>query len=37
VNLQLLRGVADGAGDSCVAELDPGPGRCCVRLRPAAQ
>jgi predicted ArsR family transcriptional regulator len=37
VNLQLLRGVADGAGDSCVAELDPSPGRCCVRLRPAAQ
>jgi predicted ArsR family transcriptional regulator len=38
VNLQLLRGVADGAGDSCcLAELDPGPGRCCVRLRPAAQ
>ena len=37
VNLQLLRGVADGAGDSsCLAELDPGPGRCCVRLRPAA-
>ncbi|WP_327002816.1 transcriptional regulator [Dactylosporangium sp. NBC_01737] len=36
VNLQLLRGVADGAGDrSRVAELDPGPGRCCVRLRPA--
>jgi len=36
VNLQLLRGVADGAGDSrWLAELDPGPGRCCVRLRPA--
>jgi predicted ArsR family transcriptional regulator len=35
VNLQLLRGVAEGAGDSChLAELDPGPGRCCVRLRP---
>jgi predicted ArsR family transcriptional regulator len=35
VNLQLLRGVADGAGDcSHVAELDPGPDRCCVRLRP---
>jgi predicted ArsR family transcriptional regulator len=35
VNLQLLRGVADGAGDSSyLAELDPGPGRCCVRLRP---
>ena len=37
VNLQLLRGVADGAGESTfLAELDPGPGRCCVRLRPAA-
>jgi predicted ArsR family transcriptional regulator len=37
VNLRLLRGVADGAGDdSCVVELDPGPGRCCVRLRPGA-
>jgi predicted ArsR family transcriptional regulator len=36
VNLQLLRGVADGAGESSyLAELDPGPGRCCVRLRPA--
>lgn len=35
VNLELLRGVADGAGDSSyLAELDPGPGRCCVRLRP---
>ncbi|MEU7876198.1 helix-turn-helix domain-containing protein [Dactylosporangium sp. NPDC049140] len=35
VNLQLLRGVADGTGDtSYVTELDPGPGRCCVRLRP---
>ena len=36
VNLQLLRGVVDGAGDSSyVAVLDPGPGHCCVRLRPA--
>jgi predicted ArsR family transcriptional regulator len=35
VNLQLLRGVADGAGDSSyLPELDPGPGRCCVRLLP---
>ena len=38
VNLQLLRGVADGAGDSShFAELDPGPDRCCVRLLPAAR
>jgi predicted ArsR family transcriptional regulator len=37
VNLQLLRGVADGAGDSrCVVELDPAPGHCCVRLRPGS-
>ncbi len=35
VNLQLLRGVVDGAGESSyVAVLDPAPGRCCVRLRP---
>ncbi len=35
VNLQLLRGVVDGAGDSSyLAVLDPAPGRCCVRLRP---
>jgi predicted ArsR family transcriptional regulator len=38
MNLQLLRGVADGAGDSSyLLELDPGPGRCCVWLRPAAR
>jgi predicted ArsR family transcriptional regulator len=38
VNLHLVRGVADGAGDSAYRpELDPGPGRCCVRLRPAAR
>jgi predicted ArsR family transcriptional regulator len=38
MNVQLLRGVADGAGDSSyLAELDPGPGRCCVRLRPATR
>jgi predicted ArsR family transcriptional regulator len=37
VNLRLVRGMADGAGDPLHrAELDPGPGRCCVRLRPAA-
>ncbi|MEJ3746376.1 helix-turn-helix domain-containing protein [Actinomycetes bacterium KLBMP 9797] len=36
VNLQLLRGVADGAGDSSyLVDLDPSPGHCCVRLRPA--
>jgi predicted ArsR family transcriptional regulator len=36
VNLHLLRGVADGTGDtSYIAELDPGPNRCCVRLLPA--
>jgi predicted ArsR family transcriptional regulator len=38
VNLQLLRGLADGAGDSTLtAVLDPSPGRCCVRLQPAAR
>jgi predicted ArsR family transcriptional regulator len=38
VNLQLLRGVAEGAGDSsCLAQLDPGPDRCCVRLRPGRE
>jgi predicted ArsR family transcriptional regulator len=37
VNLQLLRGIADGAGDSTrTAVLDPSPGRCCVRLQPVA-
>jgi predicted ArsR family transcriptional regulator len=36
VNLQLLRGVADGAADSSyLVVLDPSPGHCCVRLRPA--
>ena len=35
VNLQLLRGFADGAGDAYLVVLDPSPGRCCVRLRPA--
>jgi predicted ArsR family transcriptional regulator len=35
VNLQLLRGVADGAGDSSHRMvLDPSPGNCCVWLRP---
>lgn len=38
VNLQLLRGLADGAGDSSyLMVLDPAPGRCCVLLRPAAR
>lgn len=36
VNLQLLRGVADGAGATHIAILDPSPGRCCVRLEPRA-
>jgi predicted ArsR family transcriptional regulator len=37
LNLQLLRGVADGAGESTrTVVLDPSPGRCCVRLLPAA-
>ena len=37
VNLQLLRGVADGAGDAHLATLEPSPGHCCVRLRPASR
>jgi predicted ArsR family transcriptional regulator len=37
VNLQLLRGVVEGTGDSAyLAELDPAPGRCCVRLQPTS-
>jgi predicted ArsR family transcriptional regulator len=37
VNLQLLRGVADGTGDATrTVILDPSPGRCCVRLQPPA-
>jgi predicted ArsR family transcriptional regulator len=37
VNLQLLRGVVDGVGDSTRTPiLDPHPGRCCVRLVAAA-
>jgi predicted ArsR family transcriptional regulator len=36
MNLQLLRGIADGAGDASYRMvLDPSPGHCCVRLRPA--
>lgn len=35
VNLHLLRGIADGAGDASRAPvLAPAPGRCCVRLDP---
>jgi predicted ArsR family transcriptional regulator len=35
VNLQLLRGVAHGAGDiSRTPVLAPSPGQCCVRLPP---
>lgn len=37
MNLHLLRGVLHGLGTSeYEACLDPQPGRCCVRLRPAA-
>jgi predicted ArsR family transcriptional regulator len=33
LNLELLRGIADGAGDATSAMLlDPAPGRCCVRV-----
>jgi predicted ArsR family transcriptional regulator len=35
MNLQLVRGVADGVGDTSYgAELAPEPGHCCVRLLP---
>ncbi|MGI8681898.1 MAG: helix-turn-helix transcriptional regulator [Mycobacteriales bacterium] len=35
LNLELLRGVAEGSGDdSHTMVLDPGPGRCCVRAVP---
>jgi predicted ArsR family transcriptional regulator len=35
INVQLVRGVADGAGDSShLVVLDPSPGHCRVRLRP---
>src|SRR5215207_2199316 len=37
LNLELLRGIADGAGDRRhTLVLDPGVGRCCVRAVPAA-
>ena len=36
MNLHLLRGVLQGLGDRHLeASLDPGPGHCCVRLRPS--
>ncbi|HCT80635.1 MAG TPA: transcriptional regulator [Micromonosporaceae bacterium] len=36
INLHLLRGVAEGAGDDAhLVVLDPSPGQCCVRLHPA--
>jgi predicted ArsR family transcriptional regulator len=38
VNLQLLRGVPKGAGDSShIVVLDPSPGHCCVRLLPPSR
>jgi predicted ArsR family transcriptional regulator len=38
MNLQLLGGLLDGAGATdLTARLQPSPGRCCVRLEPAAQ
>ncbi|MER7406389.1 helix-turn-helix domain-containing protein [Streptomyces sp. NPDC000070] len=37
MNLHLLRGVLEGLGDGSLhAGPAPGPGRCCVRLEPAA-
>lgn len=37
MNLHLLRGVLRGSGESGLeAHLAPAPGRCCVRLEPAA-
>ncbi|MGC2999987.1 helix-turn-helix transcriptional regulator [Streptomyces sp. G35A] len=37
MNLHLLHGVLDGLGEAGFeARLDPEPGRCCVRLDPAA-
>ncbi|WP_373295917.1 helix-turn-helix transcriptional regulator [Streptomyces roseolilacinus] len=36
MNLHLLRGVLEGLGENGLqACLEPGPGHCCVRLRPA--
>jgi predicted ArsR family transcriptional regulator len=38
MNLQLLGGLLDGAGATdLTARLQPSPGRCCVRLEPAAE
>jgi predicted ArsR family transcriptional regulator len=36
MNVQLLRGVVDGVGAAYLAELEPSPGHCCVRLRPTS-
>ncbi len=36
VNLELLRGAAEGSRDRRQMVLDPGIGRCCVRAAPAA-
>jgi predicted ArsR family transcriptional regulator len=35
LNLELLRGAAEALDDPRPVVLDPGPGRCCVRLLPA--
>ncbi len=34
LNLELLRGAAEGAGEQHDVVLDPGPERCCVRTLP---
>jgi hypothetical protein len=37
MNLHLMRGVLEGLGETGFeARLAPEPGRCCVRLEPAA-
>jgi predicted ArsR family transcriptional regulator len=35
LNLELLRGVGEGAHERQTVTLDPSPGRCCVRTHPA--
>jgi predicted ArsR family transcriptional regulator len=37
LNLELLRGAAEAAGDSRSVVLEPAPGHCCVAIRPAGQ